>query len=76
MRASPEARTLSFRQQRILADLCEGFTQKEVVLHLGISLCMVGIEVARLKRPSLPFPCYARDRVSNLYRNLYRKKLT
>jgi len=56
---APETRALSFRQQRILVDLCEGFTQKEIALHLGISHRTVGIEVARLKKtiPSLSALC-------------------
>jgi DNA-binding NarL/FixJ family response regulator len=54
MRETPEIRALSFRQQSILADLCEGFTQKEIALHLGISLRTVGIEVAILKK-TIPF---------------------
>jgi DNA-binding NarL/FixJ family response regulator len=59
MGETPEVRTLSFRQQSILADLCEGFTQKEIALHLGISLRTVGIEVAVLKKtiPSLSTLC-------------------
>jgi DNA-binding NarL/FixJ family response regulator len=59
MRDTPEVRTLSFRQQSILANLCEGFTQKEIALHFGISLRTVGIEVAILKKtiPSLSTLC-------------------
>jgi DNA-binding NarL/FixJ family response regulator len=59
MRETPEVRTLSFRQQSILADLCEGFSQKEIALHLGISLRTVGNEVAVLKKtiPSLSTLC-------------------
>lgn len=50
---------LTLRQQRILADLCEGRSQKEIALHLDISLRTVGIEVAALKRviPSLTGLC-------------------
>jgi len=50
---------LTLRQQRVLADLCEGFSQKEIALHLDISLRTVGNEVAALKKaiPSLSSLC-------------------
>lgn len=50
---------LTFRQQRILAGLCEGFTHKEIARSEGISLRTVGIEVAALKKivPNLANLC-------------------
>jgi DNA-binding NarL/FixJ family response regulator len=52
-------RELTFRQQRILADLCEGFTQKEIARREGISLRTVGFEVSSLKKivPNLASLC-------------------
>ena len=53
------SRELTFRQQRILADLCEGFTQKEIARREGISLRTIGVEVAALKQavPTLASLC-------------------
>jgi DNA-binding NarL/FixJ family response regulator len=50
---------LTFRQQRILADLCEGYTQKEIARRENLSLRTVGVEVAALKRvvPTLASLC-------------------
>jgi DNA-binding NarL/FixJ family response regulator len=51
---------LTLRQQRILADLCEGFSQKEIALHLNISLRTVGNEVAALKKVIPSLSCLSR----------------
>ena len=50
---------LTLGQQRVLADLCEGYSQKEIALRLGISLRTVGVDVAELKQiiPSLSTLC-------------------